>query len=66
VVVLADGEVVADGPALDVLADGAVLFRAGLTVPPLIEWLVRNIPSPGGIRRVLDALDATVPGEGQE
>jgi energy-coupling factor transporter ATP-binding protein EcfA2 len=66
VVVLADGEVVADGPALDVLADGAVLLRAGLTVPPLIEWLLQNIPSPDGIRRVLDALDATVPGEGQE
>jgi energy-coupling factor transporter ATP-binding protein EcfA2 len=64
-VVLAEGRVLADGPALDVLGNGAVLSRAGLTLPPLLGWLLRNVPAPDGVRAVLDGLDLTVPAEGR-
>jgi energy-coupling factor transporter ATP-binding protein EcfA2 len=59
IVVLADGAIVADGPAIDVLRDEQLLRRAGVTLPPLVSWLLRECDA-SGVRRVLEALDATV------
>lgn len=59
-IVLAEGRVVADGPVLDVLRDGAVLARAQLELPPLLDWLMRNLPSPGAVRGTLRALDRAI------
>ncbi len=60
VVVLGDGAVLADGPTERVLADPVVLARASLTLPPLVSWLVANLP--GRVAHVLQGLDATVTG----
>ena len=60
VLVVADGRIVADGPVIEVLRQGDVLARAGITVPPLLGWLVAELPSGTQLRRALDALDATV------
>lgn len=60
VVVLGDGGVVADGPTVPVLADAEVRRRGGLTLPPLVAWLVEEIGEPAAGRRALLALDAAV------
>ncbi len=60
VVVLAEGGVVADGPTATVLRDPEVLRRAGLTLPPLVAWLLEHLDGPDAPRRVLGALDAAV------
>lgn len=60
VVVLADGGVVADGPAVPVLRDVGVRRRGGLTLPPLVAWLLEEVGEPAAVRRVLLALDAAV------
>jgi energy-coupling factor transporter ATP-binding protein EcfA2 len=60
VLVVADGRIVADGPVFDVLRKRELLAAAGITVPPLLEWLVANLGSADQVRRVLDALDASV------
>lgn len=60
VVVLAEGRIVADGPVLDVLGDTDVLTRAQLELPPLVDWLMRNLPSPGAVRSTLRELDRSV------
>jgi energy-coupling factor transport system ATP-binding protein len=51
VVLVADGRILADGPADDVLADGAMLERLGLEPPPrraFIEKLGRRCPDEAG------------------
>jgi energy-coupling factor transporter ATP-binding protein EcfA2 len=63
ILVVADGRIVADGPVFEVLREGELLARAGVTVPPLVAWLVSTLDSGAGVLRVLDALDASV-GEG--
>ncbi|QYF72898.1 ABC transporter ATP-binding protein [Cryobacterium sp. PAMC25264] len=60
VLVVADGRIVADGSVVEVLRQGDLLARAGITVPPLLRWLVARLDSGAQVRRVLDALDATV------
>lgn len=60
VLVVADGRITADGPVFDVLRQSAVLAHAGVTVPPLLDWLVSRLDSGEQVRRVLDALDASV------
>ncbi len=60
VVVLAEGGVVADGPAVPVLRDAEVRRRGGLTLPPLVTWLLEDIGEPAAVRRALLALDAAV------
>src|SRR5690625_7941707 len=60
VVLLADGGVIADGPTVPVLRDAQVLRRAGLTLPPLVAWLLEHLEAPDAARRVLGALDAAV------
>jgi energy-coupling factor transport system ATP-binding protein len=58
VVLLGDGEVVADGPTARVLRDRAAVSRAGLAVPPLVAWLLEHVPGAAG--HVLRELDAAV------
>ncbi|WP_193311361.1 ABC transporter ATP-binding protein [Georgenia satyanarayanai] len=60
VVVLGEGGVVADGPAVPVLRDAEVRRRGGLTLPPLVAWLLEEIEEPAAVRRALLALDAAV------
>ncbi|WP_454083518.1 ABC transporter ATP-binding protein [Georgenia sp. Marseille-Q6866] len=60
VVVLAEGGVLADGPAVPVLRDADVRRRSGLTLPPLVGWLLEEIGEPAAVRRALLALDAAV------
>ncbi len=60
VLVVAGGRIVADGSVIEVLRQGDLLARAGITVPPLLGWLVTRLDSVAQVRRVLDALDATV------
>ncbi|ANP74163.1 ABC transporter ATP-binding protein [Cryobacterium arcticum] len=60
VLVVADGRIVADGSVVEVLRQGDLLARAGITVSPLLRWLVTRLDSVAQVRRVLDALDATV------
>jgi len=60
VLVVADGRVVADGSVVEVLRQGDLLARSGITVSPLLRWLVTRLDSGAQLRRVLDALDATV------
>ncbi|WP_166793310.1 ABC transporter ATP-binding protein [Cryobacterium lactosi] len=60
VLVVADGRIVADGSVVEVLRQGDLLARAGITVPPLLRWLIARLDSVAQVRRVLDALDATV------
>lgn len=58
VVILGDGGVLADGPTGQVLGDADVLNRAGLTLPPLVAWLLEH--TPGATAHVLSRLDAAV------
>lgn len=60
VVVLAEGGVVADGPTVPVLGDPEVRRRAGLTLPPLLAWLLEHVEPPAAAQRVLRALDTAV------
>lgn len=57
--VIADRTVIADGPVLEVLRDPGVLQRAGLQLPPLLQWLLAEFESAEQIRRLLQRLDAT-------
>ena len=59
-VVLAHGRVVADAPVFEVLRDTTTLEAAHIELPALVEWLLANVPSDAGIRRVLRRLDAEV------
>jgi energy-coupling factor transporter ATP-binding protein EcfA2 len=61
VVVVSAGRIVADGLVFDVLRDADGLARAGIEVPPLLEWLLHNAGSDAGVRRALHRLDAEVP-----
>lgn len=58
VVILADGGVLADGPTEQVLCDVGVLAQAGLTLPPLVAWLLEH--TPGATAHVLGQLDDAV------
>lgn len=58
-VVLAEGTVLADGPVHEVLKSPEVLERAGLVLPPIVQWLVGRAPRYA--RAVLDGLDAATP-----
>ena len=60
VVILTQGQVVADGPVHNVLGDGEVLARAKLELPPLVDWLIRSLPSSAAVRRTLRALDQEI------
>jgi energy-coupling factor transporter ATP-binding protein EcfA2 len=60
VLVVAAGRIVLDGPVFEVLREEDLLARAGVTVPPLVAWLLSRLDSGAGVRRVLDALDASV------
>lgn len=53
--VLGDGRLLADGPIEAVLADADLLRTAGLTLPPLVSWLLHR--HPGALRRTLHRLD---------
>jgi energy-coupling factor transport system ATP-binding protein len=59
-VVIAERTVIADGAIFDVLRDPDVLGRAGLKLPPLLDWLLAEFDSADEIRRVLSGLDAAV------
>ncbi len=61
VIVLGKGRVLAQGPTVDVLADPKARAQAGLTLPPLVEWLLENVPL-AAVPTVLRALDGTVEG----
>jgi len=61
-VVIAERSVIADGPIFDVLRDPDILERAGLRLPPLVEWLLAEFDSAREIRRVLNRLDGAVTG----
>ncbi|WP_152814958.1 ABC transporter ATP-binding protein [Georgenia subflava] len=60
VIVLGDGGVLADGPTTQVLSDADVLARAGLVLPPLVAWLLNNLPA-RAVAHVLRQLDDAVP-----
>lgn len=57
ILVVGDGEVLADGPTHQVLGDGEVLRQAGLRLPPLVAWLFSQLGSPVSARKVLQRLD---------
>lgn len=61
-VVLADGQIIADGPTAAVLSQPAVLAQAGLVLPPLVAWLLERFDAQG-VRRVLENLDRVVGSE---
>ena len=61
-VVIAERTVIADGAVFDVLRDPDILARAGLRLPPLLDWLLAEFDSDREIRRVLDRLDTAVSG----
>ena len=60
VLVVADGRIVRDGPVFEVLREEELLAGAGVTVPPLVAWLLSRFGAGDRVRRVLDALDAAV------
>jgi len=60
VMVLAEGAVIADGPAVTVLRDPQVRERGGLRPGPLVSWLLENVEEAGAVQRVLRELDAAV------
>ncbi|MGI8947137.1 MAG: ABC transporter ATP-binding protein [Ornithinimicrobium sp.] len=65
VVILGNGGVLADGPTEQVLSDACVLAQAGLTLPPLVAWLLEH--TPGATAHVLGQLDdAVVPPRREE
>ncbi|PFG39498.1 energy-coupling factor transport system ATP-binding protein [Georgenia soli] len=51
--------VLADGPTAEVLGDADVLTQAGLTLPPLVAWLLEHVPG-SAVGHVLRELDAAV------
>ena len=51
---------VADGPTAEVLGDRDVRRRAGLTLPPLLTWLLGRSGVPAAAQRVLHRLDTAV------
>ncbi len=57
-IVLGHGGVLADGPTEDVFSDAAALARAGLSLPPLVAWLLAH--TAGAVGRVLGRLDDLV------
>ncbi|PPF85590.1 hypothetical protein C5B96_05850 [Subtercola sp. Z020] len=62
VIVVAGGEVVADGPTGDVLQNAEVLGAAGLEVPSLVSWLLGAFGAAGAaraLRRLYDARSRT-------
>ncbi|MDD9207294.1 ATP-binding cassette domain-containing protein [Georgenia sp. 10Sc9-8] len=59
VVLLAEGGVLAAGPPAQVLAEREMLVRAGITLPPLVAWLLEHVPG-HAVRPVLRALDEAV------
>lgn len=63
VVILAEGGVIADGPVFDILRRPSVLRRAGLSLPPLLAWLLSEFDAARDIRRILDRLDTAVSAE---
>jgi energy-coupling factor transport system ATP-binding protein len=63
VVVLAEGGVLADGATGAVLDDVDVLARAGITLPPLVAWLLEHVGEEA-LRQVLRRLDDTVTADG--
>jgi energy-coupling factor transporter ATP-binding protein EcfA2 len=60
ILVVADGRIVRDGPVFEVLREEGLLAGAGVTVPPLVAWLLSRFGAGDRVRRVLDALDAAV------
>jgi energy-coupling factor transport system ATP-binding protein len=71
VIVLADGRVAADGPPGEILADAALLQRAGLAAPPLVRLhealAARGFALPGDwldVERAAAALAPVLPGAG--
>jgi energy-coupling factor transport system ATP-binding protein len=61
-VVVAEGTIIADAPIFEVLRDREALARAGLTLPPLIDWLLDTVGTADAIRRILHRLDGMVAG----
>lgn len=59
VVVLGEGGMLADGPTVEVLGDREVRTRAGLTLPPLVAWLIEHVPG-SAVAHVLRELDDAV------
>jgi len=58
VIVLGGGGVLADGPTEEVFSDADTLARAGLSLPPLVAWLLAH--TAGAVGRVLGELDDAV------
>lgn len=59
-IVIADGTIIADGPIFEVLRKREVLARAGIVLPPLLDWLLEAQDRPEAIRAILDGLDREV------
>lgn len=59
-VVLAGGAVIADGPMWQVLADEPTIRRAGLSLPPVLRWLLGNTSSAMEAHSVLEGLDGAL------
>ncbi|MDN5824779.1 MAG: ATP-binding cassette domain-containing protein [Micrococcaceae bacterium] len=59
-IVIAGGTIIAEGPIFEVLGDRGVLSRAGIVLPPLLDWLVEVEDRPEAIRAILDGLDREV------
>jgi len=59
VAVLGEGSLLAEGPTVEVLRDGQVRSRAGLTLPPLVAWLLEHVPG-SAVAHVVRELDDTV------
>ncbi|MGC5616724.1 ABC transporter ATP-binding protein [Georgenia sp. Z1491] len=59
VVLLTEGEMIADGPTHEVLGDAALVRRAGLSLPPLVSWLLAHVPGTS-VAHVLRRLDERV------
>lgn len=55
VILLGDGGMLADGPTEKVFSDAGLVARAGLTLPPLVAWLLEN--TAGAAASVLGRLD---------
>ncbi|WAP50799.1 ATP-binding cassette domain-containing protein [Arthrobacter sp. ATA002] len=62
-IVIAERTVIARGPIFDVLRDRDILRRAGLRMPPLLDWLLAEFDTAAEIRCVLRGLDAAVSAE---
>ncbi|WP_342663027.1 ATP-binding cassette domain-containing protein [Glaciibacter superstes] len=64
VIVLAGGTVIADGPTVETLRRRNVLERAGLSLPPLLDFLLTECGSDERVQRVLARLDRAVSAAG--